>query len=91
MVRENIFWAEGSRPIISLDIPTPANGAGQLLRNRPFSFTFFFFLTYFKVALFSRGSQKLTESHVHLFAQPIQMELWGVIIMKTLIILIYYH
>lgn len=41
--------------------------------------------------IFSQGTRGAVEGSVYLFIQHVQMELQGVIIMKSLIILIYYQ
>lgn len=55
----------------------------------------FFSCLYFEVAhftlIFRQGTQGPVESSVYLFIQHVQMELQGAIIMKSLIILIYYQ
>lgn len=60
-----------------------------------FPFNSFFSQLYFKVVhftlIFSQGTRGPVEGSVYLFIQHMQMELQGVIIMKSLIILIYYQ
>ena len=66
-----------------------------LWKSRTLSFQFFFSQFYFKVVhftlIFSQGARGPVEGSVYLFIQDVQMELQGVIIMKSLIILIYYQ
>lgn len=66
-----------------------------LRESRMFSFKFFFSQLYFEVVHFtlisSQGIRGPLKGSVYLFIQHVQMELQGVIIMKSLIILIYYQ